>query len=392
MKIATLLAALALVVGVQAAPGGKKAGDVIPNQFIVRLKPDVDQAAFTKALKAEVATENAREGVAVQSKVDHEFAVSAAFKGYAGTFSAGLAKRLKEHPKVAAVEQDTWVAISGVQQSPPSWGLARISQRDLNLRGAPFVYPDAAGSGVNAYIIDTGVTVNHREFGGRASWGYVCSGCSQRDGQGHGTHVAGTVAGATTGVAKRANVIAVKVLGDDGFGSNSEIINGVSWVAQHARQTGRRSVANLSLGGGFSQATNDAVSALAASGVFVGVAAGNESQDACNVSPASAAGAVCVAASTSNDARASFSNYGQCVDIIAPGQDIYSAWNNGGYNTISGTSMATPMVVGAAAATWSANPSLSKDGLVAKLLNDATPNKIYDVNGSPNRLLYLSPQ
>ncbi|KAI9159439.1 hypothetical protein H9P43_008779 [Blastocladiella emersonii ATCC 22665] len=389
MKLYTLIATLALVLGVQAAPGGKKTGDAIPNQFIIRLKPGVDQAAFTRALKAEVATENAREGVSIQSTVAHEYNLSSSFKGYAGTFSPGLAKRLKSHPKVAAVEPDTWVSISEYQQSPPSWGLSRISSRPLDVSGDHW-YLSNAGEGVDVYVIDTGVMVEHKEFEGRASWGYACRGCSQQDKNGHGTHVAGTVAGVTTGAAKKASVIAVRVFNEDGTGQNSEVIAGINWVAKKANETGRRSIANLSLGGGFHQASNDAASALAASGVLVVVSGGNDNVDACGVSPASAAGVMAVGSTTKTDSRSSFSNFGRCLDIFAPGSDIYSAWNNGGYKTISGTSMASPMVAGIAAVRWGLKKDMSSTQIFDLVINDATTDKLTSIGaGSPNRLAYL---
>ncbi|KAI9175415.1 hypothetical protein H9P43_006776 [Blastocladiella emersonii ATCC 22665] len=397
MQIKALIAALALVLATasstEAAPNnGVRAPVSLKDRYIITLKRDTDFKTFSRALKAEVAAENARESSngGVVSKIDHEFQISGDFKGYAGTFAPSLIKRLQAHGKVAAVEADATVYATAVQSPAGSWGLTRISQRDLNL-SAGYEYPDRAGEGATAYVIDTGVLVSHSEFEGRASFGFKADASwSDGDGNGHGTHVAGTIASKRFGVAKAASIVAVKVLGDDGSGTNSGVIAGINWVAAQARDAGRTVVANMSLGGGKSAAMNAAIKSLVESGVVAVVAAGNESQDACNVSPSSEPSAVTVASSNKADALSSFSNYGECVDIIAPGSSITSTWNNGGTSTISGTSMASPHVAGAASLILGDNPEFSVDEVVAQLVGNATPNKIKGTKNSVNKLLYVN--
>ena len=312
-----------------------------------------------------------------------KFKYATAIKGFAATLSPGAVALLQSDPDVAYIEQDAVMSIN-TTQSGATWGIDRIDQRNLPLTGT-YSYT-ATGTGVRAYIIDTGIETTHPQFGSRASAVYDALGGNGQDCNGHGTHVAGTVGSATYGVAKNVYLRAVRVLDCNGSGSNSGVIAGMDWVAANHIAP---AVANMSLGGGYSSATNTSATNLSASGVFLAVAAGNSSADACNSSPSSAAGTVTVAASTSSDARASYSNYGGCVDIYAPGSSITSTWINGGTNTISGTSMATPHVTGVAAlykatygdAAW----STIRDWLSA----NATANVITgNVSGTPNKLLY----
>ncbi|KAI9179543.1 hypothetical protein H9P43_004871 [Blastocladiella emersonii ATCC 22665] len=399
MQILALIAALALVLATaststEAAPAPAVRAPVsLKDRYIVTLKGETDLKAFSRALKAEVAAENAREAgnSGVISKIDHEFDTLGDFKGYAGTFAPGLIKRLQANGKVAAVEADATVYATATQTPAGSWGLTRVGQRDLNL-AAGYTYPDSAGAGVTAYVIDTGVLVSHPELEGRATFGFKADASwSDGDGNGHGTHVAGTIASKKYGVAKAASIVAVKVLGDDGSGTNSGVIAGINWVAAQAKAAGKTAVANMSLGGGKSAAVNAAIKSLVNPGVVAVVAAGNESQDACNVSPASEPSAVTVASSTKTDALASSSNYGSgCVDIIAPGVAITSTWNNGATNTISGTSMASPHVAGAASLILGANPSFTVSQVVSQLLSKATPNKITGTKGTPNKLVFVN--
>jgi subtilisin family serine protease len=265
--------------------------------------------------------------------------------GFAGTLNAGQLNALRRHPAVEYIEQDGVVTADATQSSPP-WGLDRTDQRSLPLSGT-YVYTTTAST-VYAYVIDTGIYTAHSDFGGRATNVYDAFGGNGQDCNGHGTHVAGTVGGATYGMAKGVRLRGLRVLDCNGSGSNSGVIAGMDWVrTNHIKPA----IANMSLGGGFSSTVNTSANNLANSGVFLAVAAGNNGADACNYSPASAAAAVTVGSTTSTDARSSFSNFGSCVDIYAPGSSIRSAWigSTTATNTINGTSMASPHVAGAGA-------------------------------------------
>ncbi|MEV1107114.1 S8 family serine peptidase [Micromonospora sp. NPDC049751] len=312
-----------------------------------------------------------------------------ALRGFEVTVSAAAAARIAADPAVAYVEQNHTVSISGTQANPPSWGLDRIDQRNLPLDSS-YTYPNTA-SNVHAYIIDTGIRFSHNDFGGRATSGYdAVDGGSADDCNGHGTHVAGTVGGSTYGVAKGVQLVGVRVLNCSGSGTNAGVIAGVDWVTQNAIKP---AVANMSLGGGANSSLDTAVRNSIASGVTYGLAAGNDNgANACNTSPARTTEAITVGSTTSSDARSSFSNIGTCLDIFAPGSSITSAWytSNTATNTISGTSMATPHVVGAAALVASANPSWTPAQVRDQLVSNATPNVVSNAgSGSPNLLLYV---
>ncbi|MER5703705.1 S8 family serine peptidase [Micromonospora sp. NPDC002296] len=310
-------------------------------------------------------------------------------RGFEARLSAQQARRLAADPAVKYVEQNHAVSIAGTQTPTPSWGLDRIDQRNLPLNNT-FTYP-SNGAGVRAYIIDTGIRFTHSDLGGRAVTGFdAIDGGSADDGNGHGTHVAGTVGGTAHGVAKGVTLVGVRVLDNAGSGTYAQVISGIDWVTGD-HDPGELAVANMSLGGPVDQALNDAVAASIADGVSYGVAAGNESTDACTKSPASTPTAITVGATTSTDAKASYSNYGTCLDIFAPGSSITSAWNTSdtATNTISGTSMAAPHVTGAAALVLAANPSYTPQQVRDKLYNDATSDVVTGGGtGSPNKLLY----
>ncbi|MEV4541403.1 S8 family peptidase [Micromonospora echinaurantiaca] len=314
-----------------------------------------------------------------------------ALRGFEARLSAKEARRLAADPAVSYVQQNHTMRISGTQSPTPSWGLDRIDQRALPLNNS-YTYPNT-GSGVKAYIIDTGIRFGHNDFGGRAVSGFdAIDGGSADDCNGHGTHVAGTVGGSAHGVAKGVTLVGVRVLDCAGSGTNAGVIQGVDWVTgDHA--AGQLAVANMSLGGGFNQAVNDAVARSIADGVSYGLAAGNDTgANACNSSPASTPAGITVGSTTNTDARSSFSNIGSCLDIFAPGSSITSAWHtsNTATNTISGTSMATPHVVGAAALVLAANPSFTPQQVRDKLVADATSNAVSNPgSGSPNKLLYV---
>ena len=315
----------------------------------------------------------------------------AALNGYAATLSADEAARLAADPAVASVEQDQRVHVDATQTNAP-WGLDRIDQTSLPLSGT-YTYPDSAGQGVTAYIIDTGVRITHTDISGRAFNGYdaVDGDSVAQDGNGHGTHVATTVAGTTYGVAKQAKIVAVRVLNNSGSGTTAGVVAGIDWVT---RNHSGPSVANMSLGGGVSTTLDNAVRNSIASGVTYAIAAGNNSGLASSTSPARVTEAITVGATTSTDAKASYSNYGSGLDLFAPGSSITAGWNTSdtATNTISGTSMATPHVAGAAAVYLAGHPSATPAQVASALVNGATTGKVTSAGtGSPNRLLKIVP-
>ncbi len=315
-----------------------------------------------------------------------------ALKGFAAEMSEKAAQKMADDPRVAYVEEDGEVSID-TTQTGATWGIDRIDQRNLPLDGS-YTYNTTA-SNVHAYIVDTGILTSHSQFGGRASVGVdeVGDGQNGIDCNGHGTHVSGTVGGSTYGVAKGVLLVAVRVLNCSGSGTNSGVIAGVNWVAQNAIKP---AVANMSLGGGASQALDDAVTGAVNAGVTFCVAAGNgdslgNPQDACTTSPARAAAAITVSATDTTDTKASWANYGTCVDLFAPGVNITSAWYSSttATNTISGTSMATPHTAGVAALYLAANTTASPASVASALTSNATSGVVKSGGtGTPNRLLY----
>ncbi|WOO80552.1 Subtilisin-like protease [Vanrija pseudolonga] len=348
------------------------AGEVIPDSYIVVFKKGVSVDQISLHLDNVAVWQNAAPLQGVDDGLTHVYADEIPnfdFSGYSGRFSAEALQAIREAPEVAYVERDQIVRtqddIKGVDnfgsdietEKDAPWGLARISHRDTLRLGTfnKYVYDTHGGEGVTAYVIDTGVYVQHEEFEGRARWGAtIPSGDPDEDGNGHGTHCAGTIGSAKYGVAKAAEIVAVKVLRSNGSGSMSDVVKGVLWAAKDAEKQKKAggtkhkgSVANMSLGGGKAQSLDDAVDAAVESGLHFAVAAGNDNRDACTFSPAASKLAVTVGASTIGDERAYFSNHGKCVDIFAPGLNIKSTWNGiPPVNTISGTSMASPHIAG----------------------------------------------
>lgn len=334
-------------------------------------------------------------------QVLHEY--SHALTGFAARLTPEALDHVRHRADVALVEPDRRVRIdegppfaaaaapvgTADTQSPATWGIDRVDQRRLPLSNS-YTYNTTA-EGVTAYVIDTGVYFGHQEFGGRAISGFdAIDGGTADDCHGHGTHVAGTIAGTTYGLAKKATVVGVRVLSCAGSGSTSGVIAGIDWVTGH-HQAGQPAVANMSLGGGASQALDDAVAGSIGDGIVYSLAAGNDDGDACGHSPARTPAALTVGATTRTDARSSFSNRGRCVDLFAPGTDVTSAWigGAGATRTVSGTSMAAPHGAGAAALRLAEDPTATPAEIVDQLTADATPGVVTNPGpGSPNLLLH----
>jgi len=351
----------------------------IANQYIVVLKDDV----------ANVDAEALRLARDFGGDRNNGQTYHKAIKGFSVKMSEQQAVRLANDPRVDFVEEDGTVSLD-TTQTGATWGIDRIDQRDLPLSGT-YTY-NATGTGVKAYIIDTGIRATHTQFAGRVISGFtaISDGLGTNDGNGHGTHVSGTVGGSTYGVAKNVTLVAVRVLDSSGSGTNSGVIAGVDFVTSD-HVAGQPAVANMSLGGGASSALDTAVANSIADGVTYAIAAGNDAVDACTTSPARVASAITVGSTTTTDARSSFSNFGTCLDIFAPGSSITSSWNTSdtATNTISGTSMATPHVTGVAALFLETNPTASPATVTAAIVNGATLNHVTGAGtGSPNRLLF----
>lgn len=375
---------------------GQDAPEALPGRYIVVFKdavaPDLVDVAMESALQETAAEAEALapelsrlEGAATTYRYD------AVFNGFAAPLSARAVEALRRNPNVDYIEVDSIVTID-TTQTGATWGIDRIDQRALPL-STTYTYNNT-GAGVTAYIIDTGILTTHTQFGGRATSGYdaVDGALPATDCNGHGTHVAGTVGGSTYGVAKGVSLVAVRVLDCAGSGTTSGVIAGVNWVTSNHTGT-NPAVANMSLGGSASTSLDTAVANSIADGVTYAIAAGNNNKRACNYSPARVPTAITVGATTNTDARASYSNYGTCLDLFAPGSSITSAWytSTTATNTISGTSMATPHVAGVAALYLQSNPSAPAATVASALVANATSGVVTSAGtGSPNKLLYTN--
>ncbi len=388
-QVSTFLLTIALSHLTYAAPattnsvlGSSEAKGIIKNQYIVILNKDVGSS------------NEFAQGIAKQHGGRVLQTYDAVLKGFAIYLPdvAGTAfdEAMKKNPKVVSVENDTIMKIDATTQSNPDWGLDRIDQKNLPLDSA-YSYSQT-GSGTTAYIVDTGILSTHQQFSGRVLSGYtaISDGNGTSDCHGHGTHVAGTVGGSTYGVAKNVSLVPIRILGCDGSGASSNVIAGLDWILKNGKKP---AVVNMSLGGEANASLDSAVENLFNNGYVMVVAAGNSNTDACSTSPARVSKAITVAATDSTDTRASYSNYGSCVDIFAPGSQINSSWigSNTATKVLNGTSMATPHVVGVVAEMLQSTPTTTPQTISTNLLNQASSNVVKNPSGSPNRLLYKSP-
>ncbi|KFH40951.1 Cuticle-degrading protease-like protein [Hapsidospora chrysogenum ATCC 11550] len=384
MRLTVLLSLLPMVLG---APATKRsepaplltpradADALIADSYIVKFKESGELSILNNALNS------------LDVAPDHVF--KAIFQGFSAKLDEETLNALRDHPDVEYIEQDAIATISGyVSQPNAPWGLGRISSRSGS---STYTYDDSAGSGTCSYILDTGIDAGHSDFGGRATFVANFADNNDGDGNGHGTHCAGTVGGNTYGVAKKTKLYGVKVLNDSGSGSYSGIISGLDFVAQDAasRSCPNGVFANMSLGGGYSAALNQAAAALVSRGIFLAVAAGNDNSNAANYSPASETSACTVGASDQSDRRSSFSNYGSVVDIFAPGSNIRSTLPGGGSGTKSGTSMASPHIAGLGAYLASLEGFPGSQALCNRIRTLATSGALSNLpSGTPNLLAF----
>jgi subtilisin family serine protease len=352
---------------------------------------------FDAGTPSETVTAARRDAESAGARTYYKY--SKAVQGFAAVLTDAALGQLRRNKHIVGIEPDYSISVSAAptpepstastkQVEPENWGLDRIDQHALPLDKS-YSY-ERTGEGVTAYVIDTGVRSTHRELTGRVGKGYgvIDDGNGSEDCNGHGTHVAGVLGGTTYGVAKRVKIVSVRVLDCDGSGTISGVVAGVDWVTKNHRSP---AVANMSLGGVVSDTLDEAVEASIAAGVHYTVAAGNEGESACSYSPGRIADAIVVGSTDRQDRRSEYSNFGSCVDLFAPGEDILSADGTGDTATqlLSGTSMASPHVAGVVAQYLQKRPNASREEVRAALLQVATPNVLKEIgSGSPNRLLF----
>ncbi|MDQ0598805.1 subtilisin family serine protease [Streptomyces canus] len=379
----TCAAALsAITLPAHAAPEGKILGAGTPGSvggsYLVTLKGGTKAPSSAGRSVAEM----------YGAKISHTYGT--VLNGYAVEADERQATLLAADSRVASVTQDTRVTLEHSRRNPPSWGLDRVDQKNLPLDKS-YTWPESAGAGATVYVIDTGIRISHKDFAGRAryGWDFVGGDRTASDGNGHGTHVAGTIAGTEYGVAKRAEVVAVRVLDNAGSGTTAQVIAGIDWVTKHARKP---AVANVSLGGYRNAQLDAAVRNSIKSGVTYTVAAGNDALPASLYSPANVRQAITVGASDKKDARADFSNFGAALDLFAPGVAITSASNKAdtAKATFSGTSMASPHAAGTAALYLADHPKATPAQVSKALVAQAVSGKISGRGlASPNKLLQV---
>lgn len=382
------------LLGVAAGLELMKVQEPVTDQYIVLFKKNISESLRSAHINA------------VNGSILHTYDFPG-FAGYSTRMHFNSLRSILDSPLVSLVEQDGVMRISEEPVAPQAclgqegatWGLVRSAEEDLKITGE-YKYKQGIGSGVTGYVIDTGIFIGHSDFEGRAVWGDNFVDSDNSDGNGHGTHVAGTMASKTYGLAKQGIVKAVKVLSAGGSGSTSGVIAGINYVANDAIamwnkavdkvKAAAKAVANMSLGGGKSTSLDNAVNAAVDNEIIFAVASGNDNNDACNYSPAAAALAISAGSSDNTDSRSYFSNWGSCVDVFAPGSSITSTWigSSTSINTISGTSMASPHVAGIAMKLMTEHPDFDADKIKDQLLNIASSNKISDTKGSPNKLAY----
>jgi len=388
-QVSAAFLTLAAVNLVHAAPNttsslldSSQAKGIIKNQYIVILNKD---AGPSIDFAQNIAKQHGGKILQSYDTVLQGFAIY-----LPDTAATAFVEAMKKNPQVLSIENDTVMKIDATTQSNPDWGLDRIDQKALPLNSA-YSYLQT-GSGTTAYIVDTGILSSHQQFSERVLSGYtaISDGNGTTDCNGHGTHVAGTVGGSTYGVAKNVNLVPIRILGCDGSGASSNVIAGLDWILKNGKKP---AVVNMSLGGDASTSLDSAVENLFNNGYVMVVAAGNSNTDACSASPARVSKALTVAATDSTDTRASYSNYGSCVDIFAPGSQINSSWigSNTATKVLNGTSMATPHVAGVVAEMLQSTPTATPQTISTNLLNQASSNVVKNPSGSPNRLLYKSP-
>ncbi|PGH06502.1 hypothetical protein GX51_02326 [Blastomyces parvus] len=367
-----------------------RSGDLVPNSYIVVMKANTSDDKFESHRSWVSNKLSAGDSAVTNGGVRKEYNLGSQFRGYSGVFGDDAIKQISDDEDVAFVEQNTVVTLDNlrIQTSPPSWGLGRISSPAPGLN-SPYVYDSAAGEGITAYIVDSGIDVKHPDFDDRAIWGTNTVDSLDEDCGNHGTHVAGTIGGNRHGVAKKVKLVGIKVFGCDVKGSIQDIVEGMVWAVQHSQEHGdpNKSVMNLSLGSAYSAAFNYAAAAVVRMGFFVAVSAGNDAIDAAKKSPASEPIVCTIGATDANDKIADFSNFGSGVDLFAPGVGIVSTIPGGNTDAMSGTSMAAPHVAGLAAV-FMARENIAGPS-VCDRLKDLATNSVHGMpEGTTQKLLF----